>query len=133
MKPNLTHPLIVILIVGLLGTTLVGCGGHKSSPKADSLELEQAFGLKAGAQPSDEAPPAGRASRAVAAIRAQDWVKSLALLEQLRRVRDLTAAQMQAVHNAQGNANVRMVELAAKGNADAKAALDRSKREADAR
>lgn len=133
MKPNLTHPLIVILIVGLLGTTLVGCGGQKSSPKADAMELEQAFGLKAGAPPSDEATPAGRASRAVAAIRAQDWVKSVALLDQLRRVRDLTAAQMQAVHNAQGNANVRMVELAAKGNADAKAALDRSKREADAR
>jgi len=37
------------------------------------------------------------------------------------------------VQNAYANANVRLVEQAAKGNAEAKAALDRAKQEADRR
>ena len=133
MKANSTCIIIVTALACLLAASLVGCGGKKSSAKADSMELERAFGLKPGAPPSEEPTPAGLASRAVAAIRAQDWPKAVSLLGQLRRARDLTADQMHAVHNAQGNANVRLAELAGKGNAEAKAALDRAKQEADRR
>jgi hypothetical protein len=133
LKQYLTGTLLLAVLIPLLSASLVGCGGKNASPKADAMELEQAFGLKPGAPPSEEPTPAGLASRAVAAIRAQDWPKAVSLLGQLRRARELTADQMHAVHNAQGNANVRLVELAGKGNAEAKAALDRSKREADAR
>jgi hypothetical protein len=133
MKANLTCTVIVTALVCLMAAGLVGCGGKKSSARTDAMELERAFGLVPGVAPSEEPTPAGLASRAVAAIRAQDWPKAVSVLGQLRKVRDLTSEQMQAVHNAQGNANVRLVELAAKGNAEAKAALDRSKREAESR
>ena len=132
MKRYLSCTVLVTAVTCFLALGLTGCG-KKASSKADAMELEQAFGLKPGAPPSEETTPAGLASRAVAAIHAQDWPKTVSLLGQLRRARDLTADQMHAVHNAQGNANVRLVELACKGDAEAKAALDRSKREADAR
>ena len=132
MKRYLACRVLLSLLVPILCISLTGCG-KKASSKADAAELERAFALKSGAPPSEEATPAGLASRAVAAIKAQDWPKAVSLLGQLRKVRDLTSDQMQAVHNAQGNANVRLVELAGKGNAEAKAALDRSKREADTR
>jgi hypothetical protein len=132
MKLHLVCTLLLSILVSSLCASLTGCG-KKASSKADAMELEQAFGLKPGAPPSEETTPAGLASRAVAAIHAQDWSKAVSLLGQLRRSRDLTADQMHAVHNAQGNANVRLVELAAKGNAEAKAAMERSKSEADQR
>ena len=132
MKRYLGSTFLLAVIISFFSAGLTGCG-KKASANADAMELEQAFGLKPGAPPSEETTSAGMASRAVAAIHAQDWPKAISILGQLRRARDLTADQMHAMHNAQGNANVRLAELAGKGNAEAKAALDRSKREADSR
>jgi hypothetical protein len=110
-----------------------GCGGEKASLKADAGQLEQAFGIKPGAGSSGDNSPADLAARAVAAIRAGDWVKAVPILAQLRTSKGLTADQFQAVHNANGNAYVKLVELADKGNADAKAVLDSLKKERDRR
>jgi len=73
------------------------------------------------------------ASRAVAALRAQDWPRAITLLDWMRLYASLTADQAHAVQNAYANAHLRLTEQAAKGNADAKAALDRTKQEADRR
>ena len=116
------------LTVGLLG-----CGGNRTSAGADAKELEQAFGLKAGAAPSQESTPAGAASRAVAALRAQDWSRAVSLLNWMRLYASLTVDQARAVQNAYADAHLRLTEQAAKGNAEAKAALDRTKQEADRR
>jgi len=123
----------VIALSAVLCVAVGGCGGKKASPKADAAELERAFVLQAGATPADSQTPAGLAAGAVAAIKTQDWVKAVGFLDQLRRIRGLTADQMQAVHNAGANAYVRLVELANQGSTEAKAVLDRSKREADRR
>ena len=104
--------------MGLLFLGGTGCG-WKASPKPDIADLEQAFGLTPGALALPDNTPAGAASRAAAAIRAQDWIKTVALLDQLQHARGLTADQMQAVHNASANAYVRMVQLPARGDADA--------------
>ena len=117
----------------LLTAAFAGCGGGKGSAKSDAAALERAFGLNAGAAPSQEPTPAGAASRAVAALRAQDWPRAVSLLNWMRLYASLTVEQARAVQNAYANANVRLVEQAAKGNAEAKAALDRAKQEADRR
>ena len=120
-------------MAGWLTVGLLGCGGKITSTKSDAAGLERAFGLKAGEAPSQEPTPAGVASRAVAALRAQDWPRAMSLLDWLRRHASLTVDQARAVQNAYGNASIRLSELADKGNAEAKAALDRSKREAERR
>jgi hypothetical protein len=127
--------LVHLVFAAGLGMVLAssGCGGEKASPKADAGQLEQAFGIKAGATSAGDNSPADLAARAVAAIRAGDWVKAVPILTQLRTTKGLTAHQFQAVHNANGNAYVRLVELADKGNADAKAVLDWLKKERDRR
>jgi hypothetical protein len=116
------------LTVGLLG-----CGGSRTSAGASAEELKQAFGFKVGDAPSDEPTVKGVASRAIAALRAQDWPKALSLLSWIRLNSGLTLDQARAVQNAYANAHLRLTELAAKGNAEAKAALDRAKQEADRR
>jgi hypothetical protein len=45
----------------------------------------------------------------------------------------VTADQARAVQNAYANAHLHLTEQAAKGNAEANAALDRAKQEADRR
>jgi len=132
MKRSLACAVLLTILVSFLSASLTGCG-KRTSAKADAVELEQAFDLKAGAPPSEDPTPAGLASRAVAAIQARDWSKAVSLLGQLRRAGDLTPDQMHAVHNAQGNANVRLVELAGKGNAEAQAAVENAKQAADQR
>jgi len=112
---------------------LCGCGQHKASPKADASELERAFALKPGAPLGDEQTPAALAAKAVAAIRAQDWTKAVPILTQLRTTKGLTAQQLEAVHNANGNAYVRLVEMDKKGNPDAKATLEMLNKAASAR
>ena len=110
-----------------------GCGQNKASPKVDALELERAFALKPGAIPGDEPSPAALAAKAVTAIRAQDWPKAVPILTQLRKTKGLTAQQLVAVHNANGNAHVRLVEMDKKGNPDAKATLEMLNNAASAR
>ena len=132
MRQYLACAVLLTILVSLLSASLTGCG-KRASAKTDAVELEQAFGLKAGAPPSEDPTLAGLASRAVAAIQARDWSKAVSLLGQLRRAGDLTPDQMHAVHNAQGNANVRLVELAGKGNAEAQAAVENAKQAADQR
>lgn len=112
---------VVALVAAI---ALCGCGQNKASPKADVSELERAFALKPSATPGDEQTPAALAAKAVAAIRAQDWTKAVPILTQLRTTKGLTAQQLEAVHNANGNASVRLVEMANKGNQDAKATLE---------
>jgi hypothetical protein len=73
------------------------------------------------------------ASRAVAALRTQDWPRAMSLLSWIRLNPGLTLDQARAVQNAYANAYLRLTEQAAKGNAEAKAALDRVKQEADRR
>jgi hypothetical protein len=108
---------------GLIAAILCSCSQNKASPKADASELERAFALTAGAIPTDEPTTAALAVKAVAAIRAQDWPKAVPILTQLRTTRGLTAQQLEAVHNANGNAYVRLVEMAKKGSEDAEATL----------
>ena len=112
---------------------LLACGGNKTSAGADAKELEQAFGLTAGAAPSQEPTLAGVASRAVAALHAQDWPRAMSCLNWMRQYASLTVDQARTVQTAYANAYLRLTELAAKGNAEAKAALDRAKQEADRR
>lgn len=133
MKQHFLKDLLRGLLVCAFVTGWAGCGGKDNSPKADVAELERAFNLTAGAPASGEATPAGQAARAVVAIRAQDWAKAVALLDQLRHVRGLTADQMHAVHNASANAFVRLAELASRGSADAQTLLDRMKKEQERR
>jgi len=95
--------------------------------------LERAFGLKAGGTPSQESTPPAVASRAAAALKAQDLPRALSLLGWMRTHASLTAEQSRAVQTAYATAIARLTEQAAKGNAQAKAALDRAKQEADRR
>ena len=125
---------LVVFAVSLVGALAwCGCGQKKASPKADAGELERAFSLQPGAVPGDETTPAGLAAKAVAAIRAQDWVNAVPMLTQLRTTKGLTPQQFEAVHNANGNAYVRLVELANKGNQEAKETLQMLKKAADRR
>jgi hypothetical protein len=133
MKTGLKHRVAVSVVACFLAAGLAGCGGGKSSAKSDATELERAFGLKAGDAPSQESTPAGVASRAVAAIRAQDWPRALSLLNWMRMYASLTSDQARAVQSAYVNAHLRLSELAATGNAEAKAALDRAKQQVDRR
>lgn len=110
-----------------------GCGQKKASPKADRLALEQAFNLPAATPAPNGNSPAAVAAKAVAAIKAEDWVTAVPLLHQLRSMPGLTADQFEAVHNANGNAYVRLVEMADRGSVEAKAVLDRLKQEHDRR
>ena len=133
MKAGLMRMVAVSVVACFLAAGLPGCSGGKGSTKSDAAELERAFGLKAGAAPSQESTPAGVASRAVAALRAQDWSRAVSLLNWMRLYANLTADQARTVQNAYANAYLCLTELAAKGNAEAKAALDRAKQEADRR
>lgn len=124
--PGLLTGWLLILACG-------GCGsGPKlASPRDDAAALEKAFQLSAAANPSSG--PAALAARAVAAIRAEDWVTAVPLLHQLRTTAGLTAEQFEAVHNANGNAYVRLVEMADRGSAEARGVLDRLKKQQDRR
>ena len=133
IKSHLARSGAALVVAFVLAAALAGCGGSKGSARSDAAELERAFGLKAGAAPSQEPTPAGAASRAAAAPRAQDWPRAMSLLNWMRLYASLTADQARAVQNAYGDAHLRLSELAAKGNAEAKAALDRAKQEADRR
>jgi hypothetical protein len=115
------------LAFGLAGG-LIACGGKTPSAKAEATELEQAFGLKGGAAPLDEATPAGLASRAVGAMRAEDWAAAMAALERLRRTKALSPDQARAVHNASANIYVRVAELAGRGDAQAQQVLEALKK-----
>ena len=127
MKARLTRMVAVSVLACFLATGLAGCGGSKGSARSDVAQLERAFGLKPGAAPSQDSTPAGVASRAAVALRAQDWPGAVSLLNWMRLYASLTADQARAVQNAYANAHLRLKEQAAKGNADAKAALDRAK------
>ena len=125
--------LIGFVVALVAAIALCGCGQNKASPKADASELERAFALKPGATPGDEQTPAALAAKAVDAIRAQHWSKAVAILTQLRTTKGLTAHQSEAVHNANGNAYVQLVEMARKGNQDARATLEMLNKAASAR
>jgi hypothetical protein len=112
---------------------LCGCEGQKSSPEADAVQLEQAFGVKAGPASRGDNSPADLAATAVTALRSRDWVKALPILTQLRNTKGLTASQLEAVHNASSNAYVKLVGLANKGNPEAKAMLERLDKEQNRR
>jgi len=129
MKVPSLATIVLTALMGCLAACLLGCGS-KASPKADATELERVFGLKAGAPASDEPTAAGLASRAVAALRAQEWPKAVVLLEQIRKGRGLTAEQSRAVHNATANALGRVIEQADKGDADAQRLLEARKKSA---
>ena len=133
MKAGLMRMVAVSVVACFLAAGLAGCSGGKGSTKSDATELERAFGLKAGAAPSQESTPAGVASRAVAALRAQDWSRAVSLLNWMRLYASLTVDQARAVQNAYADAHLRLTEQAAKGNTEARAALDRAKQEADRR
>lgn len=133
MKSGLIRTMAAGFVACVLVAVLAGCGGNKGSAKSDAAQLERAFGLKAGAPPFQESTPAGVASQAVAALRAQDWPRALPLLDWMRRYASLTADQARGVQNAYATTFLRLTEQAAKGNGDAKAALDRAKQEADRR
>ena len=127
------HPLITLGLSLLVATALCGCEQKKASPKADATELERAFNLPASATDGNEKSPAALAAKAVAAIRDQDWVKAVPVLTQLRTTKGLTPQQFEAVHNANGNAYVKLVELADKGDQNAKATLEALSRSASRR
>jgi hypothetical protein len=133
MKPGLIRTMAITVAACFLAAGLAGCGGGKGSARSDAADLERAFDLKPGAAPSQESTPAGVASRAVAALRARDWPRAVSLLNWVRLYASLTVDQARAVQNAYANAHLRLTEQAAKGNAEAKAALDRAKQEADRR
>lgn len=133
MKAKLICRWAAIVMACFLGVVWTGCGGGKGSVKSDAAELERAFGLKAGDAPSQESTPPAVASRAVAALKAQDWPGALSLLNWLRLYASQTPDQARAVQNAFANVHLQVTELAAKGNPDAKAALERAKQEADRR
>jgi len=133
MKTGLMRVAAIKILICFLAAALAGCSGGNGSPKSDAAELERAFALKAGAQPSPESTPAGVASRAVAALRAQDWARAISLLDWLRLYARLTADQARVVQRAYADAHIRLTQQAANGNAEAKAALDRAKQEAERR
>ncbi len=124
---------VVGFLVLFLASGLYGCGRDKGSAKSDAGELEQAFGLISGAPPSQESTPEAVASRAVEALRAQDWPRALSLLEWMRVYAKLTPDQARVVQKVSGKVYIRISELAANGNAEAKAALDRARKEAERR
>lgn len=132
MKTGLMRVAVKILIC-FLAAVLAGCGGDNGSPKSDAAELERAFALKTGEQPSQESTPAGVASRAVAALRAKEWSRALSLLNWIRLYASLTPDQAHAVQKAYADAHHRLTQQAAKGDAKAQAALDRARQEADRR
>ena len=132
-KRNWTLTAAVAVLAGWLAVGLLGCGGNQSSPGVDAKELERAFGLAHGAAPSEGDAPPAVASRAVAFLNAQSWINALSILDWMRKYANLTADQAHAVQNAYANVSVRVTELAAKGNPEARATLDRAKQEADRR
>jgi hypothetical protein len=116
-------------VLFMLVLVSVGCARKQGSPEADLRQLQLAFNLRAdGRSPGNDQSSSGLASTAVEAIRAKDWVKAVPVLMQLRTMPELTPAQFEAVHNANGNAYVRLVEMADKGSAEAAAVLDQLKK-----
>jgi hypothetical protein len=133
MKAELMCRVAAVVVACFLGIVWTGCGGGKGSVKSDAAELERAFGLKAGDAPSQESTPPAVASRAVGALKAQDCPRALPLLNWLRLYASLTVDQARAVQNAYASVHLQVGALAANGNPEAKAALDRAKQEADRR
>jgi len=98
------------------GAALLALSGCSKKAQADSrvAELEKAF-AKAGANPLLDA--------ALAAVRTNDYAGGVIVLETLKRTPGTSAEQLMAVHEAVQALTADLVARAAKGDANAQAAL----------
>lgn len=96
--------------------------------------MEKAFPppVRAGAD-SQSPPTQSHAPAAVTAIKAGDYPKAMEELEALRKQPALTPDQYMALNKISGEVMQKLVSLAEKGDVNAKAALERLKRERDRR
>jgi hypothetical protein len=123
-----THGVRVLLLLAAAGLIAAGCGSRESKPNA--AELETAFAIKAG---TDTGASAAQSHAAVAAkaIRAADYLKAMEEMELVRMQAGLTPDQYLALNKVSGDVMQKLVTQADKGDAQAKAALERLRQERD--
>ena len=123
--PALSTVLVVLLVV------LSGCRKKPDVPQSVS-ELEKAFpaAVRAPAQPGNLVPNLAAASdanadvtRALAAVRRDDYAAGIIALQEVPRKRGVSAEQLKAVERAKQAMTANLVVRAAAGDPEAKAAL----------
>ena len=120
----------LIAAAGLVAAA--GCGGDGgASPSAADLDKAFAANSKTGAVAGAAMQP--HAAAAVLALKAKDYPKAMAELEALRTQSGLTPDQYMTLNKVSGDVVQKLATLADKGDAQAKAALERLKQERDRR
>jgi hypothetical protein len=120
-----------LVLISLLAT-LAGCGSKGATSSA--AELEKAF---PAAPTAGIATPSGpiqtHVTAAATAIKDKHYEAAITELDSLRAQRGLTPDQYLTLNKISGEVMQKLVALAEKGDAQAKAALDRLKQERDKR
>jgi hypothetical protein len=117
-----------VLMVCLAATA--GCG-KRADVKREAAELEKAFASASPAPGTDSAQDAiqERAAAVVAALKSRDYAAASDQLMALQRLKGLTAEQRMTVNHVSGTLVQELMARSAKGDAQAKAALERRKKE----
>jgi hypothetical protein len=109
-----------------------GCG-KRADVKNEATELQKAFTSASPAPGTDSAQDAiqSRATAAVAALKANDYATASDQLLALHNLKGLTAEQRMTVNHVSGTLVQELIARSAKGDSQAKAALERRKTEMD--
>ena len=117
------------MLMACLAAT-AGCG-KRADVKSEATELEKAFASARPAPGTNSAQDAiqERAAAAVAALKSSAYAAASDQLMALQRLKGLTAEQRMAVNHASSTLVQALVARSAKGDSQAKAALERRKNE----
>ena len=124
--------LFLILVVSLAATG--GCS-KRADVKGEASELEKAFASTTPAPSPDSAQDSigQHAAAAVAALKASDYSKASDELMELGKLKGLTAEQRMKLNQVSSTLMQELIARSAKGDTQAKAALERRRIEMDRR
>ena len=115
------------MLMACLAAT-AGCG-KRADVKSEATELQKAFASASPVLGTDSAQNViqSHAAAAVAALKANDYPTASDQLMALQHLKGLTAEQRMTVNHASGTLVQELIARSAKGDSQAKAALERRK------
>ncbi len=118
--PGLFRPTWIVGLTVIAGLTVMGCG----KKEVDAADLERSIRAVVPATVSQSDPVKQVADQAVAAIRDKNYEGGAVALEALRVSPSLNGDQLTAAQDAMAAYQKQLIDLADRGDANAKRALE---------